>query len=111
MAWYGNKDAVQGDFARQLERERNEARDQLARICKEGFGNDDTIGLEPADDYVLRQVAKMRGVMARLCRAVSRRMMPDDPTPEDRMELREAFDAAFSILHNAEAMIDEQHKL
>ncbi len=28
--------------------------------------------------------------------------MPDDPTPEDRMELREAFDAAFSILHNTE---------
>ena len=26
--------------------------------------------------------------------------MPDDPTPEDRMELREAFDAASSILHN-----------
>jgi len=27
-------------------------------------------------------------------------MMPDDPTPEDRLELRKAFDAAFSILHN-----------
>jgi len=26
MAWYGNKDAVQGDFARMLERERDEAR-------------------------------------------------------------------------------------
>jgi hypothetical protein len=38
--------------------------------------------------------------MARLCRSVSRRMMPDEPTPEDRMELREAFDAASSILHN-----------
>jgi len=27
-------------------------------------------------------------------------MMPDDPTPEDRMELREAFDAASEFLHN-----------
>jgi hypothetical protein len=44
--------------------------------------------------------AVLRGAMARLCRAVSRRMMPDEPTPEDRMELREAFDAASSILHN-----------
>ena len=26
MAWYGNKDVVQGDFARMLERERDEAR-------------------------------------------------------------------------------------
>ena len=25
MSWYGNKDAVQGDFARKLERERDEA--------------------------------------------------------------------------------------
>lgn len=30
MSWYGNKDAVQGDFARQVERERDEAR-ELAR--------------------------------------------------------------------------------
>ena len=35
-------------------------RDQLARICEEGFGNDDTIGQEPADDYVLRKMAEMR---------------------------------------------------
>lgn len=46
--------------------------------------------------------AELRGAMARMCRAVSRRMMPDDPTPEDRMELREAFDAASEFLHNAE---------
>lgn len=32
---------------------------QLSRICKEGFNNDDTIGGEPADDYVIRKVAKM----------------------------------------------------
>lgn len=48
--------------------------------------------------------AALRGALARLCRAVSRRMMSDDPTPEDRMELREAFDAASDILHNVKAM-------
>ena len=54
-----------------------------------------------ADEFRMAQeIDHLRGVMARLCRAVSRRMMPDDPTPEDRMELREAFDAASSILHN-----------
>jgi hypothetical protein len=51
---------VASDFARRLERERDEARNQLYRICKEGFGNDDTIGLEPADDYALRKLAEMR---------------------------------------------------
>jgi hypothetical protein len=30
-------------------------------------------------------------------------MMPDEPTPEDRMELREAFDTASDILHNNQA--------
>ncbi len=44
-----------------------------------------------------------QGLLARLCRSVSRRMMPDDPTPEDRMELREAFDAASEFLHNSKA--------
>jgi len=39
--------------------------------------------------------------MARLCRAVSKRMMPDEPTPEDRMELREAYDAATALLEHA----------
>jgi hypothetical protein len=43
-----------------LERENAAMRDQLARICAEGFGNQDTIGQEPADDYVLRQLAAMR---------------------------------------------------
>lgn len=38
------------------------------------------------------------GAMARLCRAVSRRMMPDEPTPEDRMELLEAYNNACEIL-------------
>ena len=46
----------------------------------------------------LRDNARLRGAMARLCRAVSHRMMPDEPTPEHRMELREAFDAAQKIL-------------
>jgi len=47
-------------FARNLECERDEARDQLYRICKEGFGNDDTIGLEPADDYILRKLNDLK---------------------------------------------------
>jgi hypothetical protein len=48
-----------------------------------------------------REIASLRGATARLCRAVSRHMMPDEPTPEDRMELREAFDTASSILQNS----------
>lgn len=48
----------------------------------------------------LRENSRLRGAMARLCLAVSRRMMPDDPTPEDRMELREAFDAASEFLND-----------
>ena len=43
-----------------LERENAALCEQLARICKEGFGNQDTIGLEPADGYVLRQLVAMR---------------------------------------------------
>ena len=46
--------------AETLERENAAMRNQLERICKEGFGNQDTIGQEPADDYVLRQLAAMR---------------------------------------------------
>ena len=60
--------------------------------------------LERERDEAEQQLKTMRGVMARLRRSVSRRMMPDDPTPEDRMELREAFDAASSILHNVPAL-------
>ena len=56
--------------------------------------------LERERDEAEQKLKTMRGGMARLCRAVSRRMMPDDPTPEDRLELRKAFDAAFSILNN-----------
>jgi len=41
---------------------------------------------------------ELRGAMARLCRAVSRRMMPDEPTPEDRLELMEAYEQAVSII-------------
>jgi len=80
-------DALAGDWiacecvpvshSRKLERERDEA---LARLDSEK--------------------SRLRGAMARLCRAVSRRMISDVPTPEDRMELREAFDAASSVLHN-----------
>jgi len=93
MAWYGNKDAVQGDFARQLERERDEARDQLARICKEGFGNDDTIGLEPADDYVLRQVAKMREALKKVFNSFA-----DDPYSDSAWMLNDVQIAAIAKL-------------
>lgn len=48
-----------------------------------------------------RERDEARGALARLSRAVSRRMMPDEPTSADRMELREAFDAAYSLLENA----------
>jgi hypothetical protein len=41
-------------------------RDQLGRICKEGFDNQDTIGQEPADDYVLRKLAEMRKVIRQI---------------------------------------------
>lgn len=51
----------------QIESERDQLRaeisalqSQLSRICKEGFNNDDTIGGEPADDYVLRQIGKLK---------------------------------------------------
>jgi len=33
--------------------------------------------------------------------AVSRRMMPDEPTPDDRMELRAAYDSANALLEIA----------
>jgi hypothetical protein len=35
MTWYGNKDAVQGDFARKLERERDEARTHADNYAKQ----------------------------------------------------------------------------
>lgn len=77
------REMVHASFARQLETELNEAKealsgrtvscsncnafaDQLHRICKDGFDMQDTIGLEPADDYVLRQVEKMRDAMRQL---------------------------------------------
>jgi hypothetical protein len=42
------------------ERELAATKSQLSRICQKGFGNDDTIGLEPADDYVLRKLAELQ---------------------------------------------------
>ena len=44
----------------EIKRQRDDAISQLSRICREGFGNDDTISQEPADDYVLRKLAEMR---------------------------------------------------
>jgi hypothetical protein len=63
MAFAG-EEKVTSDFARKLERERDEARSQLYRICKQGFDNQDTIGLEPADDYVLRKLAELREALS-----------------------------------------------
>tara|TARA_R110000868_G_scaffold51318_4_gene162892 strand:- start:2578 stop:2952 length:375 start_codon:yes stop_codon:yes gene_type:complete len=73
-------------------RERDEARERV-----------DTMFAKYADilEEARSERDEARGAMARLCRAVSRRMMPDEPTPEDTMELGEALDAASSILHNA----------
>jgi hypothetical protein len=51
------------DVLQDAEEKRDVYKNQLARICKEGFGNQDTIGLEPADDYVLRKLAEMRKVI------------------------------------------------
>ena len=53
----------------ELERELSATTNQLARICKEGFDNQDTIGGEPADDYVLRKLAELH--QALLGRTVS----------------------------------------
>ena len=47
------------------------------------------------------EIQALQGVTARLCRAVSRRMMPDEPTPEDRMELRDAYITATAMLETA----------
>jgi hypothetical protein len=48
------------EHLRQVRDENKVMRDQLYRICKEGFGNQDTIGGEAADDYIVRQLSAMR---------------------------------------------------
>jgi len=53
----------------------------------------------PVDDQADKaRLCQTRGALHRLCRAVSRRMMPDEPTPEDRLELKQANDAATALL-------------
>lgn len=47
-------------LAAQLERQRNEAREQLDRICRDGFGYQDTVGGEACADYVLRKLNEER---------------------------------------------------
>jgi len=54
--------------------------------------------LEERIEKLERERNELRGAMARLCRAVSRRMMPDEPTPEDRLELMEAYEQAVGII-------------
>ena len=49
-----------GGLIDDLKRQRDEAREQLDRICRDGFGYQDTIGLEPCADYVLRKLNQER---------------------------------------------------
>lgn len=53
-------------LAAQLERQRDEARDQLTRICREGFGYQDTISLEPCANYALRKLKEERELARKL---------------------------------------------
>ena len=48
------------EFTQRLERERNEARDQLYRIAKNGFGMQDTIGGESCVDYAMRRIGEIQ---------------------------------------------------
>ena len=62
-------------------------------------------------NLVTAENERLRGAMARLCRAVCQRMIPDDPTPEDRMELRESYDAAVHLLEpNAQGELPTERK-
>jgi len=47
---------------------------QLHRICKEGFNSDDTIGLEPADDYILRKLAELKQALNQQLQDAVKRM-------------------------------------
>lgn len=42
------------------ERERDEYRDMLHSICEKAFGMDDTKSCEPYDEYILRQIEKIK---------------------------------------------------
>ena len=59
--------SVRIDFASQLERELNQAKENesvlramLQRVCNEAFNGDDTIGGELFDDYILRMIAGIK---------------------------------------------------
>ena len=76
----GQSDAshfVWADFARRLERERDEAElkrreiyNQLHRVCLEAFDMDDTIGGEPFDDYLLRKIGWLKETKAALIKSL-----------------------------------------
>jgi hypothetical protein len=85
----------------------------LACLCDGILGED---AADRSDQTLLRAACTMkrdlnikhensalRGATARLCRAVSRRMQADEPTPGDRIELMEAYDAACALLANDKA--------
>ena len=67
------------EFARRLERERDEAREQLDRICRDGFGYQDTIGGEACADYVLRKLTEER----ELARELRDALIALDEAPQD----------------------------
>jgi hypothetical protein len=74
-----------------FEAQRNVARNQLSRICEEGFNNDDTIGLEPADDYILRKLAELKQALNQQLQDVVKRMEAVD-IKELRDEYSETID-------------------
>ena len=78
-----------------IREKRDALTNQLSRICKEGFNNDDTIGGEPADDYVLRQIGKLKADKVRL--DWMEELDPDSSAwvdIADAIRIRKAIDAA-----------------
>jgi len=70
--------------------------DQLEAKLTEAMANCERVEMQ--NIQLERERNELRGAMARLCRAVTRRMMPDEPTPEDRLELMEAYEQAVGII-------------
>ena len=64
MSWYGNKDAVQGDFARELERERDKARKLLAQYSAEREHNAMQALAHKADADSMRDAIKVSLIRA-----------------------------------------------
>lgn len=54
------------EHAMKLERERDAYRNMLHDVCDKAFKMDDTKSCEPYDEYILRQVEKLRGHLAEM---------------------------------------------